>query len=275
MESRHTVATATVLSVLAIAVVAAVGVGVSPAVLAQADNETTDNETSFGAQMSAFAQATAADANATVDSGMWTQRVNASENPGQAVRARATDLQQRLDALQNRTEHLEAARANGTITGVAYTARASAVHAELANLRHQVNETSQVAERVGVNTTKLDDLRTAAGNATGPEIAAIARNITDAGQGPPPWAGDGGQGTQGGADDNPGNGSAGPPDDAGPPDNESGPPDNGSGQSGNESGGGPNQGGGSDGNSGTGPEDGSRGPGTGPNRQLVDLVRVW
>ncbi len=275
MESRHAVATATVLSVLAIAVVAAVGVAVSPAVLAQADNETTDNESSFGAQMSAFAQATAADANATVDSGMWTQRVNASENPGQAVRARATDLEQRLNALENRTERLEAARANGTITGVAYTAQASAVHAELANLRQQVNESARVADRVGVNVTKLDELRTAAGNATGPEIAAIARNITDAGHGPPPWAGDGGQGTQGGADDNPENGSAGPPDGAGPPDDESGPPDNGSEQSGNESGGGSNQGDGAGGNSGAGPDGGSGGPGAGPNRPLVDLARIW
>ncbi|MHB9287771.1 hypothetical protein ACKVMT_12125 [Halobacteriales archaeon Cl-PHB] len=234
METRHTVVTATMLSVVAVAVVAAVGVAVSPAVLAQSDDGTTNetaNESSFGAQLSAFAQSTAADANATVDSGMWTARVNESSNPGEAVRTRATSLERRLHHLENRSEALTAARANGTINGVTYTAQASAVRAQLANLRQQVNETAQVADRAGVNGTKLADLRAAAGNATGPEVAAIARNITDAGRGPPAHAG-GGDDNPGKAGGQSGNGSAGPPDNAG------GPSENGPENPGNEAGGG-------------------------------------
>lgn len=207
METRHVVASATILSLLVIAVVAAVGV--SPAVLAQETNETAD-EGSFGAQVSAFAQSTAADANGTVDAGMWAETVTDSDDPAAAVDGRTAALEQRLERLQNRTAELEAERAN--MSGMAYTAQASAVHAQLVNLQRHVNETTQVAKRHGVDSEKLTELRAAAGNATGPEIAALARNITDAGQGPPDWAGLGDDDKPDAAGGQGGNGTAGPPD---------------------------------------------------------------
>lgn len=226
--------------VLLLVIVSVVGLAFAPGVLAQATGGEDGNESSFGAQVSSFMQSTAADANGSVDRGMWNASLAEGASPGATVSERARSLRDRLATLENRSDALEAAKANGTISGVAYTARASAIHAQLVNLRAAVNQTSTAAERHGVNASMLADLRAAAGNATGPEIAAIARNLTDAGHGPPPWAGDGagppddapgdGNGTAGGPpDDAPGggggNGPEGGPGDGGPPsDGDGGPP---------------------------------------------------
>lgn len=207
-------------TVLLVALCCVLGMALAPGVLAQATGG--GGEESYGAQVSSFMQSTAADANGSVERGMWDASVSDDADPAVAIDDRARSLQARLDALERRSEALAAARANGSISGVAYTARASAIHAQIANLQAAVNQTMTTAERHGVNSTRLDELRQAAGNATGPEIAAMARNITDAGGGPPPWVDDGPP------DD-------GPPDDGGPPDDapgdgsgndgEGGPPD--------------------------------------------------
>lgn len=227
-------------AVLLLVAVSVVGLAFAPGVLAQATGGESDNESSFGAQISSFAQATAADANGSVDRGMWNASLADDVPPGEAISERARDLRNRLEALENRSEALMEAKRNGNISGVAYTARASAIHAQLANLRAAVDQTTTAAKRHGVNESALADLKRAAGNATGPEIAAIARNLTDAGHGPPPWAGDGPPEDGPGQSDNATDG--GPPDDApgdGGNDPEGGTPegDPGSG-SGNERGGG-------------------------------------
>lgn len=220
---------------LLVALCCILGMALAPGVLAQATGG--DDEESYGAQVSSFMQSTAADANGSVERGMWDAAVSDDADPAAAIDDRSRSLQARLDALERRSEALAAARAN--ISGVAYTARASAIHAQIANLQAAVNQTMTTAERRGVNATRLDELRRAAGNATGPEIAAMARNITDAGGGPPPWV-DGGP-----PDDVPGNGTdGGPPDDApgdgSGNDGEGGPPDEPPGAgSGNEGEGGP------------------------------------
>lgn len=178
-------------AILLLGLVGVLGLALAPGVLAQTDTNAT--ESSFGAQISAFGQASAADADGAMDRGMWATGVDADGPPGQAVRERARELETRLEALENQSASLEA----GNASGVAYTARASAIHARLGNLRESVNQTMATAERQGVNATALDELQEAAGNATGPEISAIARNLTDAGRSPPPWAGagDGGPGS--------------------------------------------------------------------------------
>lgn len=232
--------------VIIVALCCVVGMALAPGVLAQSGD---DDEDSVGAQVSSFMQATAADANGTVDSGMWEAAFNDTDDPGQAVSQRADALEKRLAALERQSEALEAARANGSVSGVAYTARASAIHARLANLRAAVNQTQTTATRHGVNDTKLAELREAAGNATGPQIAAIARNLTNAGDGTPPWAGgpdepgEAGGPPDDGAGDGEGNGTDGgqpdePPGDGSGNDREGGPPDDGgnSGGSGDDGG---------------------------------------
>lgn len=169
----------------------------------------------LGTQMTSFAQSTAVDASSSVDTGMWEVRINQSDSPNRssvAIQERTTTLEQRLATLENRTEQLSAANR----TSIAYTGRATAVRAELANVRAQINETADVAQRRGVNTSKLGQLQARAGKVRGPEISESARRMTEPPRGPP--------------DERPGNGppdgNQGPPEDGqGPPDDDTGPPE--------------------------------------------------
>ncbi len=180
-SQRATVGTALLLgAVLAIAVL-----GVAPGVAAQEANQTETGNVSFGAQVSAFMQSTAADANGTVDRGMWAQSAANASNPGAVVSERARQLQERIDRLERRSAELSA-QANGSgMADPVYTARASAVRAELANLRSAVDQTAATAQARGVDTDQLTTLRERAGNVRGPEVAAAARTLTSGGQGPP------------------------------------------------------------------------------------------
>lgn len=163
-----------------------------------------DNETEFGVQVSSFAQASATDASESVDAGLWEVRANTSDDPGAEVRNRTASLEARLDRLEERTERLEDRR--GNLSEAEYTARASALRVQAANIRSHVERTNATATRNGVSTEGLAELRNRAGNTTGPEVAAAARNITDAPRGPPGGVG-------------PPSGSPGPGDVNGPPAN--------------------------------------------------------
>lgn len=231
-----------------------------------ADNRTTNG--SFGTQVTSFMQVSAASANSSVESGVWRASVNRSAQPERAVESRAAALERRLDRLRNRSAELAAMR--GEIPEVAYTARASALRAQVDALRTAVSEANETARQVGVNATRLDRLRDRAANTTGPEVAALARNITDVGRGPPPGAGPPdrtppqagppGDGTRG----QPGTGTGGPPGEGPPSDGPPESPDNAT-ESGNGTGG-PGNGGPPDdpGNGESGDQDGERGDGRGP-----------
>ena len=237
MDTSRWVAVAAVLAAVGMTIVAPVAAFAPAGPVPQAggngtaDNgtagDTADNRTvngSFGTQVTSFMQASAASANSSVESGIWQTSVNRSAQPERAVENRAAALDRRLDRLQNRSEELAAMRERGEIPEVAYTARASAIRAQIDSLRTAISEANETATQVGVNTTRLDRLRDRAANMTGPEVAALARNITDVGRGPPPGAGPpNGTPPQAGP---PGNGTGGPPGE-GPPDDrgDGGPPD--------------------------------------------------
>ncbi|MEF8783799.1 MAG: hypothetical protein V5A39_12635, partial [Haloarculaceae archaeon] len=210
MRTGQLVTFGVVVLVAALAVAAPV-VGALPAGQFQTEEPAGDGA-EFGQQITSFAQASAVDANASADQGMWAAGLNSESNDTdgaeEAVTDRAETLEHRLARLENQSAALQAQHRNGTISETAYTARASALRVRVANLREAVTETDRAARRVGVNVTKLDDIRDAAFNMSGPEVAEIARNITDVPRGPP--------------DEVPSN----PPDDAGPPDDQdTGPPD--------------------------------------------------
>lgn len=225
MDTSRLVTVAAVIAAVGITVVAPAAAFAPVGPLPQAgDNGTADDGAddrrtngSFGTQVTSFMQASAASTNSAVESGVWQASVDRSAQPAQAVARRVTALDRRFDRLQNRSEELAALRERGEIPEVAYTARASALRAQVASLQTAVSEANETARQVGVNTTRLDRLRDRAANATGPEVAALARNITDVGGGPPPGAGQpGGTPPQAGQ---PGNGTGGPPGDEtrGPP----------------------------------------------------------
>lgn len=203
-----------------------------------ADNP--ENETDeLGAGVGAFAQSTAESANGSVDRGMWAAEVNATDNQTEAVGERVTVLEQRLDRLETAIAELEAEREAGTITEAAYQARAAALQTQLANVEASLDQTATVGQRIGLNTTNIELLRTEAANMSGPEVAAVAQTITDAPRGPP---GDVGAANETGPPDDvePGNDTetgppedagadndtdAGPPEDSGDDDSEAGPPE--------------------------------------------------
>lgn len=225
--------------------VAAPAMGIGANVLSDSqdvDNESAaPNESNLGAQVSSFAQASAADANGSVDTTMWGAALNESDDPEDEVDNRTDALLDRLERLENRSAELEAMLENGTINERAYEARASAIRTQIENVRYAINHTEETANRTGVavNETKLNQLRNHASNMTGPEVSALARNITDAprgpsgDQGPPDDRGPDGNESDGGPPDNAtdGNGTdPGPPDDVGPGNdtgNEDDPPDDG------------------------------------------------
>jgi len=233
MDTSRWIAVAAVLAAVGMTVVAPVAAFAPAGPVPQAgDNGTADDGTaggaadnrtgngSFGTQVTSFMQASAASANSSVESGVWRASVNRSARPDRAVENRVASLDRRLDRLRNRSAELEAMRDRGEIPEVAYTARASAIRAQIDSLRTAVGEANETARQVGVNTTRLDRLRNEAANLTGPEVAALARNITDVGRGPPPGAGPpDGTPPQAGP---PGNGTGGPPG-AGPPGDGAGP----------------------------------------------------
>jgi hypothetical protein len=152
------------------------------------DSDNATANSSFGQQVSSFMQASAADVNTSVESGMWQASVNRTlDEQGDAapkIASRTARLQRQLQQLQERNDRLQAKR--DQLPDVAYTARATALRAQLANLKKAINATSETASRVGVNTSDLDQLQSAADNVTGPDVDASARNITDVpGLGPP------------------------------------------------------------------------------------------
>ena len=223
MDGRQAVFVLSALVVGAVVLAPAVSAGALPGgeLLAQAE----DGDDGLGQEMTSFMQSSAADANSTVETELWEASVNSSEAPEKDVTKRAGTLERRLERLQAESDRLEAQREAGNISEPLYTARASRVRAEIANLRDDIDRTNRTAERFGVNVDTLDELRSNASKLTGPEVSARARNITDAPRGPP-------EGTPGGPPGEQNN--TGPPDDSGnetgpsdvtDPGNETGPPD--------------------------------------------------
>lgn len=194
--------------------------------------ESNESDEQFGHEVTSFAQSSAVEAERAVEGGMWNAAINVSDLPEDAVRDRTQVLENRLVQLEERRTGLAADREN--MSAIAYTAQASQVRVEIANVRSAVNQTRQTAIRHGVDdVTALERLQRDARNMTGPDIAAAARNITDTPRGPPGHAGppagvgpptDGnesnhpgdrqvGPPTDGNESDHPGNGPLGPPTD--------------------------------------------------------------
>lgn len=177
-----------------------------PAVAQDGDQTGEVENVTVGQEVSAFMQSAEANAHGEVENGMFDARMesaNASERAA-VVEERTDEIAARVDAIEERIEELRANRTD--VNPVAYRAQMSAAAAQLAAVRESANRTATHAERVGVDTTRLETLRNNASELTGQEVAAIARSLAGVmGRGPPDHAGPpGGNGTE-------------PPDNAGPP----------------------------------------------------------
>lgn len=188
---------------------------------------TTANETNVspGAHLSGMVGVQQVELDGEVDRRSFDRAFQArgsNESRARLIARNADSLEERLNELQVAREQLEAAVANDSISQGQYQSRAATLSARIGVLERQINQTSEagrtippaVREQHGVNVTRLGHLQRAAGNLTGPEMAAIARTIA----GPAHGAGPGMRGP-------PENVGAGP---QGPPANQTGPASNGS-----------------------------------------------
>ncbi|WP_225335062.1 hypothetical protein [Halomicrobium urmianum] len=174
-------------AVVALAVLCALGAAL-PAATAQ--ETTTPSEVGesagLGDELTAFMQSSAAEANDSVESGMWRSAFESADESERARLAtnRTERLADRLERLRERNRTLTARYENGSIDRSAYLAQVSQLSGRMAALRSSVNDTDQAAEAAGVDPPGLERLRSDARNATGPEVNGVARGLT-AGGGPP------------------------------------------------------------------------------------------
>lgn len=140
----------------------------------QAENET-GTSASFGAEVSSFMQASSAEAEGGVEDGMFgaaLKRANDSDERRAIVEARIDELENRQKRLENRRQALDNAS-----SGVRQVAIAAHVMVGAKDLQDSINETERAAEAVGVDTQRLERLRSNASELSGPEVAEIARGL--------------------------------------------------------------------------------------------------
>ena len=247
-------------------VVGAVGTGAADGADQVAAN---DSGVAPGERMAGVVGAERASVESEVAVRAFDRRVAAADSSrakARVVVGQLDDLHERLDELDAERAELERARENGTLSRGEYRARLARLYAEERALRRLANRTEHTARGLpaetlreqGVNVTAIEHLRADARNLTGPEVAAVARNVAGRSVGRPVGAGpsdnrtreppdETGPGDGQGADpaDNetsPGNGQGADPagnetspgdgQGADPADNETGPGDGGSGNGG-------------------------------------------
>ncbi|MFB6360633.1 MAG: hypothetical protein ABEH59_04860 [Halobacteriales archaeon] len=143
---------------------------------------------SLGQSISSMMQASLAQTAGSVENGMWAAAYanasNASEKRA-LVQRRASRLNRSLEELRAERAALQAGFRNGTINRTTYLVRLSRIVGRLASLSEGIEETIERGAAVGVNQSRLQELRSRARNLSGPAVSRLARNLTG-GQGPGP-----------------------------------------------------------------------------------------
>lgn len=182
----------TALLVVLAVVLATVPAGALPALSADASpaaqegdrNASNASNASFGASVSGFMQASAADAEGDVEDGMFNARFNgaSAENRKDLVRGRANNLEKRLEQLrEQRAELLNETDGEPT---TAERAKAARLAARINALEESIDTTSVAADRAGVRVQQLERLRTNASELNGTEVSELARGLAGVGQSP-------------------------------------------------------------------------------------------
>ena len=178
-------------------VVGAVGTGVADGADQVAAN---DSGVAPGERMAGVVGAERASVESEVAVRAFDRRVAAADSSrakARVVVGQLDDLHERLDELDAARAELERARENGTLSRGEYRARLARLYAEERALRRLANRTEHTARGLpaetlreqGVNVTAIEHLRADARNLTGPEVAAVARNVAGRSVGRPVGAG--------------------------------------------------------------------------------------
>ncbi|WP_424001690.1 hypothetical protein ACOZ4I_17095 [Haloarcula salina] len=147
-----------------------------------------------GAQLAGVVGVQEAELDGDVQSRTYGHRVAraATDDAKAAVVAeQLTDSRQRLAELERRKQSLERARANGSMTTGEYRAKVARLHAETRTVERLVGQTNETAsrlpaaalERNGVDAAAIRTLAQRADELSGPEVAAIAREVAGPGVG--------------------------------------------------------------------------------------------
>lgn len=211
-----------VLALVFVVVASSIGVGATtPTSTATAEDA---EAASMGASISSFMAANAARTSGSVENGMWVAAYANTSNDSERralVERRLGSMDATVAELQSERRELQAAYRNERINRTVYRSRLASLVGQLASLGESIETADERGRAVGVNTSRLDALRTQARELGGGAVSAAARNLTD-GPSPPGPANVFGDDRPGppserpGRDDRPGQG---PPtrDETGPP----------------------------------------------------------
>ena len=153
------------------------------------EEDTNDsNEISPGAKLAGVVAVQRTEIDSEVDSRAFGQRVAAAatnESKAAVIATNVNDSRERIETLRDRLAELERARESGEISEGRYRAQTAQVTAEINAVERrlgQANESASslpapVREANGINASNIERLRTDARNLSGPETAAIAREI--------------------------------------------------------------------------------------------------
>lgn len=183
------------LALVLVVVAASVGVGAATPSATAAGAETPSTPTGgnataavpVGLAISSVMQASAAQAAGTVDNGMWAAAYANASNDSEKralVERRYGQLNTTLGELKAERQTLQAQFRNGSINRTTYLAQLSTIVGRLAALGEGIEDAGGLGAEVGVNRTRLDELRSQAHTLSGGEVSRLARNLTG-GQGPP------------------------------------------------------------------------------------------
>mgnify|MGYP000276436894 CR=1 FL=1 len=182
-----------------------------------AQNESA-NGSSLGADISSFMQSSAAEADGAVETGMWSAAYDATENRSvrvELVERRTDDLRSDVAELRDRRQELANAHEAGELSDAAYRARVGRILGQINALDAALDATETRAREVNASVENVTALRGQTEELAGPEIAAVARNLSGVGageRGPPLGVSNGtgpgdGNGVGDGGPSDPGNGS--------------------------------------------------------------------
>ncbi|MFC7058901.1 DUF7096 domain-containing protein [Halovenus salina] len=216
-----------VVAVAALAVLAVPAMGVAPTT--SGATQTENNATAPGEQLSGAINVQGAELDGELDQRAFGIRFSqAPDNSSKAavLADRLQTVDKRLTELEERKADLEARHDAGEITDGKFRAEMAKVATQIRLLTQATNQTQQAATAVpraaleerGVNATAIQTLRDRASELSGPEVAAIARDIAGPNAGEIPGRGNGPPRNETGAPGANNSREGGPPDNRGGPD---------------------------------------------------------
>lgn len=192
--------TATRIGLLLVLIVIASSVGVG---VVTSTDPPTEEPVTMGTHISTFMQAQTAQTNGAVENGMWVAAYANASNESvkhELVEHRLLALNDSIDDLLQERRALKAAYRSGNLTRTEYRIELATITGQIAAISQGINHAGVRGLTVGVNESRLDDLRNRAHDLAGSEVSQLARNLTGDHGPPGPEGAFAGNRTTGGGD---------------------------------------------------------------------------